>query len=145
MSVKCSELWSITDYFSVWLNQIKISSLDENCIKANKALRAALVAPSRKLYAVVTNLSSYATRYKMIATISSSQIFPPIVFVSKDRSIRKVKRTMDEILMDYVENVLCLSSNALHYCPKWLILDAENIYNPSKIGHGLQCATCKDF
>ena len=102
-------------------------------MKINEVPRTTLVAPGEKPYVVVTDSSSYAARYDMIAAVVGNQALPPIIFTPQDRRTRNVKG----IKPIFIENVLCPSINELDNCPIYLVLDRSTIHNASKIEQAL--------
>lgn len=115
----------------------RIIFLDETHMKINEVPRTTLVAPGEKPYVVVTDSSSYAARYDMIAAVVGNQTLPPIIFTPQDRRTRNVKGINSDMLADFIENVLCPSTNELDNCPIYLVLDRSTIHNTSKIEQAL--------
>lgn len=109
------------------------SFLSMKLIKINEAPTTTLVAPGEKPYVVVTDSSSYAARYDMIAAILGNKVLPPLIFTPQDRKERKVKRINSEMFLDYIENILYPSISEFDACPTYLVLDQSNIHNVSKI------------
>ncbi len=120
----------------------KIIFLDETHIKLNEVPRTILVAPGEKPYVIVTDSSSYAFRYDLIAAVVSNQVFPPVIFTPQDQKTRNVKGINGEMLIDYIENVFCPAIDKLNYHPIYLIVDKSNIHNVSNIEQALRSGGC---
>ncbi|CAF3442038.1 unnamed protein product [Rotaria sp. Silwood1] len=120
----------------------KIIFLDETHIKINEAPRTTLVAPGENPYVIVTDSSSYAARYDMIAAVVGDQILPSIIYSPADRKTKNVKGINSNMLIDFMENILCPSISTLDYCPIYLVLDKSHIHNISKIKEALGNFEC---
>jgi hypothetical protein len=103
-----------------------------------------LVAPGEIPYVVVTDSSSYAAHFDMIAAIVGDQVLPPIVYSSKDRKTKQVKGINSQMLIDFIENILCPAINALDLSTKYLVLDKSNIHNISEIKQAFHNGLGKD-
>jgi hypothetical protein len=111
----------------------KIIFVDETYIKINEVPRTTLVAPGEKPYVVVTDSSSYAARYDVIAAIVGNRVLPPMIFTPQNRKERRVKGINGDMFIDYIENVLCPSILELDPSPVCLVFDKSNIHNISKV------------
>ncbi|CAF1027512.1 unnamed protein product [Rotaria sp. Silwood1] len=120
----------------------KIIFLDETHIKINEAPRTTLVAPGENPYVIVTDSSSYAARYDMIAAVVGDQILPSIIYSPADRKTKNVKGINSNMLIDFIENILCPSISTLDYCPIYSVLDKSHIHNISKIKEALGNFEC---
>ncbi|CAF5055683.1 unnamed protein product [Rotaria sp. Silwood1] len=74
-------------------------------------------------YVAVTDSSSYAARFDMIAAIVGDQVLPPIVYSPQDRKTREVKGINSQMLIDFIEDILCPAKIALDLFPQYLVLD----------------------
>jgi hypothetical protein len=124
----------------------KIIFIDETHIKINEASTTTTpVAPGEKPYVVVTDSSSYAARYDMIAAIVGNKVLPPLIFTPQDRKARKANGINSEMFIDYIENILYPSISELDPCPIYLVLDKLNIYNVSKIEQAFCDVGCTEL
>ncbi|CAF2678084.1 unnamed protein product [Rotaria sp. Silwood2] len=115
-----------------------IAFLDETHVKLNQlygfyTTGTTLVAPGEKPFVIVTDSSSYAAHYDMIAAIIGNRVLPPIIFTPEDRRTRNVKGINSDMFIDFLENVFCASISELDPCPMYLVSDKSNIHNVSKI------------
>jgi hypothetical protein len=106
----------------------KIIFLDEIHVKINEA-------PGEKPYVIVTDSSSYAARYDMIAVVVGNQVFSPIFFTPQDRRSRNVKRINSEMFIDFIENVLYPSINGLDPCSILFLAGQFNATTIADITH----------
>ncbi|CAF4998505.1 unnamed protein product, partial [Rotaria sp. Silwood1] len=120
----------------------KIIFLDETHIKINEVPRTTLVATGEKPYVIVTDSSSYAARYDMIAAVVDDQVFPSIIYSPADRKTKNVKGINNNMLIDFIEKILCPSSSTLDHCPIYFVLDKLHIHNISKIKEALDNFEC---
>ncbi|CAF3365655.1 unnamed protein product [Rotaria sp. Silwood2] len=120
----------------------KIIFLDETHIKINEVPRTTLVAPGEKSYVIVTDSSSYAARYDMIAAVVGDQVLSSIIYSPADRKTKNVKGINSNMLIDFIENILCPSISTLDHCPIYFVLDKSHIHNISKIKEALDNFEC---
>lgn len=73
--------------------------------------------------------SSYAARYDMIACCSGRSVLPPIIYSSKERE----RGVNQEMLLEYIRNLLAQAAGALDVYPLLLVLDKSTIHNEDKI------------
>lgn len=73
--------------------------------------------------------SSYAARYDMIACCSGHTVLPPVIYAPKERG-RGVNQDM---LLQYIRNLLAQSAGALDQYPLLLLLDRATIHSEAKI------------
>ncbi|CAF3879645.1 unnamed protein product [Rotaria sp. Silwood1] len=97
--------------------------LDETHIKINEVPTTTLVDLKEMPYVAVTDSSSYAACFDMIAAIVGVQVLPPIVYSPQDRKTREVKGINSQMLIDFIEDILCPAINALDLFPQYLVLD----------------------
>jgi hypothetical protein len=87
--------------------------MDEVSVKLNEGQNYTLVLPGEKQYVRVTDTSSYAKRYDMIAVCNGERVLPPIIFTPQDRISQGVKGINKVMLERAVDNILAQAVGAL--------------------------------
>lgn len=106
----------------------KVLFMDEVSVKLNEGENYTLVLPGEKQYIHVTDTSSYAKRYDMIAVCNGERVLPPIIFTPKDRVSQGVKGINKEMLERAVDNILAQAVGALDEYPVYLVMDKAAIH-----------------
>jgi transposase len=106
----------------------KIIFMDEVAVKLNEAEHFTLVAPGELPYVTVTDTSSYADRYDMIALCNGEHVLPPIIFTPKDRQGRGVKGVTKRMLEQGVDDILAQAVGAIDKYPLYLVADKASIH-----------------
>jgi hypothetical protein len=99
------------------------------CLHNNReSERFTLVAPGELPYVTVTDTSSYADRYDMIALCNGEHVLPPIIFTPKDRQGRGVKGITKRMLEQGVDDILAQAVGAIDKYPLYLVVDKASIH-----------------
>lgn len=103
--------------------------LDETHKRQGDVDTFTIVLPGEPSFIEASATSSYAPRYDMIACCSGRTVLPPIIYSSKDRD----KGITQEMLLDYVRNLLAQAAGALDTYPLTLVCDRAAIHNEAKL------------
>jgi transposase len=103
--------------------------LDETHKREGDVENHTIVLPGEPPYIHSSNTSKYATRFDMIACCSGTTSLPPIIYSPKERD----KGITQEMLLQYIRNLLAQSAGALDTYPLLLVLDRATIHNENKI------------
>jgi hypothetical protein len=83
----------------------RVVFLDEVSVKLNEGENYTLVLPGEKQYTTVTDTSTYAPRYDMIAACNGERVLPPIIFTPLDRVNENVRGITKRMLEQAVDSV----------------------------------------
>jgi len=93
--------------------------LDETHKREGDSESYTIVLPGEPPYIETPSTSSYATRYDMIACCSGTTTLPAIIYSPKERD----KGITQEMLLEYIRNLLAQAAGALDIYPIVLALD----------------------
>lgn len=118
--------------------------LDETHKREGDINNYTLVLPGQPPYIESSCTSSYAARYDMIACCSGKTVLPPIIYSPKERG----GGVTQEMLLDYIRNLLAQAAGALDTFPVLLVLDRSPIHNEDKmmqVFHEWGCQEMKEI
>lgn len=119
--------------------------LDETAMKVNEAPRRTLVARGEKSYAIVSENSSYAARYDMIAACVGDQVLPPIIYTPADRVRMGVSGITSQMLVDFIESIFARAVSGLDRYPMLLVLDKSSIHSLAKVKEAFMLVGCEEL
>jgi hypothetical protein len=114
------------------MSKSRLLFLDETAVRLSEAATSTLVAPGEKTYVVVSDTTSYARRFDMIACINGDKTFAPVIYSPKDTSSSGVKGINTEMLIDYIYSTLGQETAALDNPLLTLVLDLAAIHNEER-------------
>jgi hypothetical protein len=100
------------------IGSAKVLFLDETHKREGDVDRYTIVLPGESPFIETSTTSQYATRYDMIACCSGKTTLPPIIYSSEDRD----KGITQEMLLDYIRNLLAQAAGALDVYPLYLVV-----------------------
>jgi len=103
--------------------------LDETHKREGDVDNYSLFLPGQPPYIQTSATSSYAARYDMIACCTGNTALPPIVYSPKERG----KGVNQDMLLEYIRNLLAQAAGALDQYPLLLVLDRATIHSEAKI------------
>lgn len=103
--------------------------LDETHKREGDVDNYTIVLPGESSVIDTSTTSSYAARYDMIASCSSTTALPPIIYSPKERS----KGVDTSMLLEHIRNLLAQAAGALNVYPLYLVVDKATIHNEEKI------------
>jgi hypothetical protein len=103
--------------------------LDETHKRQGDVDNYTIVLPGEPPFIESSCTSKYAARYDMIACCSGGGVLPPIIYSPKERG----GGVTQEMLLQYIRNLLAQAAGALDVYPLILVLDRATIHNESKI------------
>ena len=103
--------------------------LDETRKREGDVDNFTIVLPGEPPFIETSSTSSYSSRFDMIACCSGHRVLPPIVYSSKERD----RGVTQEMLLEYIRNLLAQSAGALDTYPLLLVLDRAPIHSEGKI------------
>lgn len=103
--------------------------LDETHKREGDVANYSLFLPGQPPYIETSSTSSYAARYDMIACCSGTRVLPPIIYAPKERG----KGVNQDMLLQYIRNLLAQAAGALDQYPLLLVLDRATIHSEEKI------------
>lgn len=115
------------------ISKSRVLFLDETAVRLSEAPTSTIVLPGEQPYVVVTDTSSYAKRFDMIACINGSKTFAPVIYSPAERSDAGVKGINTEMLIDYILNTLGQETWALDDPPLTLVVDQARIHHEDRI------------
>lgn len=107
----------------------KILFLDETHKRLSDAATDTIVLSGEPCYIEVSDTSSYAARYDMIACCTGKEVLPPIIYAPNER-VNGINKRM---LHQYIQNLLAQSAGALDRYPLCLIVDRASIHTEGEI------------
>lgn len=115
--------------------------LDETHKREGDSDNYTLVLPGQPPYIESSSTSSYAARYDMIACCSGTTLLPPIIYspAQRDRGVTQ------EMLLDYIRNLLAQAAGALDTYPLLLLLDRSPIHNEANLLQVFHEWGCQDL
>jgi DDE superfamily endonuclease len=125
------------------IGSAKVLFLDETHKREGDVDRYTIVLPGESPFIETSTTSQYATRYDMIACCSGKTTLPPIIYSSEDRE----RGITQEMLLDYIRNLLAQAAGALDVYPLYLVVDRASIHNTEKmleVFHDWGCQELKD-
>jgi hypothetical protein len=123
----------------------KIIFIDETHVRFSDAPNTTLVAPGEKQFVVASDTSHYAARYDMIAGVIGDRVLPPIIFSPNDRKGLGVHGITEQMLIDYIEDILARTVSALDRYPVFLVCDRASIHTPTKIREAFWNVGCEEL
>jgi hypothetical protein len=99
--------------------------LDETYRRIGDVQTATIVLPHEPSFINTSTSSNKSPRYDMIACISGTTAFPPIIFSPEDRD----RGITTELLIDYIRNILAQAAGAQDVYPLCLYVDRSGIHN----------------
>src|SRR5690242_19922781 len=93
-------------------------------------IKPSLLVEGDNAYVEVTDTSSYAERYDMIACCNGESMLPSMIFTPQDRRVRHTQGITKEMLTDYIHQLLAQQLEAIDLYPLFLILGKASIYAP---------------
>lgn len=115
--------------------------LDETHKREGDHENYTIVLDGEPPYIECANTSLYAPRYDMIACCSGDRVLPPIIFSSDERG----KGVSENMLLNYIRNLLAQAAGALDVYPLILVVDRSPIHNPDKMLQELNDWGCQDL
>jgi hypothetical protein len=106
----------------------RVVFLDEVSVKLNEGENYTLVLPGEKQFSTVTDTSTYAPRYDMIAACNGERVLPPIIFTPLDRVNENVRGITKRMLEQAVDSVLAQAVGGLDEYPIILVVDKASIH-----------------
>jgi hypothetical protein len=103
--------------------------LDETHKREGDVDSYSIFLPGQPPYIETSSTSSYSSRYDMIACCSGSTTLPPIIYAPKERG----KGVNQDMLLQYIRNLLAQAARALDQFPLLLVLDRATIHSEEKI------------
>jgi hypothetical protein len=103
--------------------------LDETHKREGDVDSYSLFLPGQPPYIETSSTSSYAARYDMIACCSGTTALPPIIYAPKERG----KGVNQDMLLQYIRNLLAQAAGALDQYPLLLVLDRATIHSEEKM------------
>lgn len=103
--------------------------LDETHKREGDVDAYSIFLPGEPPYIETSATSSYAARYDMIACCNGSSVLPPIIYAPKERG----KGVNQDMLLQYIRNLLAQAAGALDQYPLLLVLDRATIHSEEKI------------
>jgi hypothetical protein len=99
--------------------------LDETHKREGDVDNYTIVLPGEPSFIETSSTSSYSFRYDMIGCINGSTTLPPIIYAPHERK----KGVKQEMLLQYIRNLLAQSAGALDVYPLVLYVDRSSIHN----------------
>jgi hypothetical protein len=120
--------------------------LDEVAIKLNEAENYTIVLPGEKEYVTVTDNTTYAPRYDMIACCNGDKVLPAVIFTPEDRIRLGVKGITKQMLETAVDNIIAQAIAGLDEYPVCLIIDKATIHKKDilEVFHDRGCQDLKE-
>lgn len=115
------------------INKKKTVFLDEVSVRESEGGRFTIVLPGEDSYITVTDTTSYAARYDMIALCNGERVLPPVIYTPTDRSEAGVKGITKRMLDEAVETVLAQAVGSIDEYPIYLIADKACIHTQDLI------------
>jgi hypothetical protein len=124
----------------------RILFIDEVGIKLNESEEFTLVFPGEESYLEVTDTTSYAARYDMIAFINGESVLPPVIFTPKDRRDIGVDGITKKMLHKSIEDIYAQAVGGLNEYPIFLLADKASIHKKDLLQafHDMGCQDIKD-
>ena len=115
--------------------------LDETNKRIGDVDSHTIVLPGESSFIVTSSTSAYSPRYDMIACISGSTTFPPIIYSPKERGAG----INADLLHEHIRNLLAQAAGALDVYPLYLYLDRSTIHNEVKIKQEFNDWGCQEL
>jgi hypothetical protein len=103
--------------------------LDETQKREGDVDNYTIVLPGEPPYIETSTTSKYAPRYDMIACCSGERVLPPMIYTPIERG----SGITQDMLLDYIQNLLAQAAGALDIYPLVLVVDSASIHNEEKI------------
>jgi transposase len=103
--------------------------LDETHKREGDVQNYSIVLPGEPPFIESSSTSKYAARFDMIACCSGHTVLPPIIYSAKERD----RGVTQEMLLQYICDLLAQSAGALDTYPLLLVLDRAPIHNEENI------------
>lgn len=120
------------------MSKSRLLFLDETAVRLSEAPTSTIVLPGEKQYVVVSDTSSYAKRFDMIACVNGDKTFAPVIYSPAVRSNAGVKGINTEMLIDYILSTLGQETWALDDPPLTLVVDRSRIHNEERVMEAFQ-------
>lgn len=120
------------------MSKSRVLFLDETAVRLSEAPTHTIVLPGEQQYVVVSDTSSYAKRFDMIACINGDQTFAPVIYSPAERSDAGVKGINTEMLVDYILSTLGQETWALDDPPLVLVVDRSRIHSEGRVMEAFQ-------
>jgi hypothetical protein len=115
--------------------------LDETFKREGDVENHTIVLPGESPYIQTSTTTKYTTRFDMIACCSGTSTLAPIIYSPKERG----KGIDQEMLLEYIRNLLGQSAGSLDTYPLLLVLDRATIHNADKIIEAFHDWGCQDL
>jgi hypothetical protein len=118
--------------FRVWAKRIDkkhMLFLDESYLRVGETSGTTLVVAGEQPIVEVSDNTSYAHRYDMIACCTGSEVLPPVIYTPQDRARRGVKGITSAMVVEYIDNILAQAVRALDRYPMYLVCDNSSAHN----------------
>lgn len=106
----------------------RILFLDETQLRLNVAPNRTLTLPGEKPYVIVSDNSSYAARYDMIAVCSGEHLLLPKIFSPKERKGANARGINSAMLHQFIDDTLAQAVEGLDLYPLFLVIDRAAIH-----------------
>lgn len=130
-----------------WAGRLQKQNLiymDETHLKVNEAPRNTIVAPGEQSLVIVDDNTSYAARYDMITFISSTRVFPAVIFSPEERKARGVSGITSAMLLESIVEPIGPALGAYDRYPLRILCDKATIHNREKMMTSLTEGYCNE-
>lgn len=115
------------------INHKHLLFLDETAVRLSEAPTSTLVLPGQQPFVIVTETTSYARRFDMIACVAGDTQLLPKIFTVADRTAAGVKGINESMLLSFIDDTLAQAVEGLDRYPLTLVLDRASIHNEEKM------------